>query len=97
MIWLVKDIWPAPLDGRLVHLAVVWDAAIRFCPAIEVSFKLPLRQTTGMVAGLLKLANLDWTVPDCTTLWRRQKTLAVQTPCRLADRSLSPLVDSAGI
>jgi len=30
-----------------------------------------------MVASLLKMANLGWTVPDYSTLCRRQKTLAV--------------------
>jgi hypothetical protein len=64
---------------------------------IKVLFKLPLRQTTGMVASLLKLANLDWAVPDYTTLCRRQKTLAVQVPYRPAHGPLNLLVDSTGI
>jgi len=45
---------------------------------IKVLFKLPLRQTTGMVVSLLRMANLDWPVPDYSTLCRRQMTLAVQ-------------------
>ena len=36
-----------------------------------------LRQVTGLVASLLKLAKLDWLAPDYTTLCQRQKTLAV--------------------
>ena len=50
-----------------------------------------------MVASLLKLADLDWALPDDTTLCRRQKTLAVQIPCRRADGPLNLLVDSTGI
>ena len=50
-----------------------------------------------MVRALLKLAGLDWPVPDYTTLCRRQKTLAVQIPCRRADGPLTLLVDSTGI
>jgi hypothetical protein len=73
------------------------DAAIQFCLTIKVLFKLPLRQTTGMVASLLKMAVLDWAVPDYTTLCRRQKTLAVQIPYRRADGPLNLLVDSTGI
>ena len=61
---------------------------------IKVLFKLALRQTTGMVASLLKLANLDWAVPDDTTLCRRQKTLVVQIPYRRADGPLNLLVPS---
>ena len=64
---------------------------------IKVLFKLPLRQITGMVASLQKLANLDWAVPDYTTLCRRQKTLVVQIPYRRADGPLNLLVDGTGI
>ncbi len=98
LIWLDKDMaWLAPPDGSPRRPAVFSDTAIRFCLTIKVLFKLPLRQTTGMVASLLKLANLDWTVPDDTTLCRRQKTLAVQIPCRRAGGPLNLLVDSTGI
>ena len=50
-----------------------------------------------MVASLLKMPDLDWPVPDYTTLCRRQKTLAVQIPYRRADGPLNLLVDSTGI
>ena len=64
---------------------------------IKVLFKLQLRHTTGMVASLLKMADLGWAVPDYTTLCRRQKTPAVQIPYRRADGPLNLLVDSTGI
>lgn len=98
LIWLDKDMtWLAPPDGSPGRPAVFSDAAIQFCLTIKVLFKLPLRQTTGMVASLLKMADLDWAVPDYTTLCRRQKTLAVQMPYRRADGPLNLLVDSTGI
>lgn len=50
-----------------------------------------------MVASLLRLAGLDWPVPDCSTLCRRQKTLTVQIPCRCAEVPQNLLVDSTGI
>ena len=62
---------------------------------VKVLFKLPLRQTTGLVASLLKMANLGWAVPDDTTLCRRQQTLAVQISYRRADGPLNLLVDSS--
>ena len=98
LIWLDTEmIWLAPHDGSPGRPAVFSDAAIQFCLTIKVLFKLPLRQTTGMVASLLKMANLDWAVPDYTTLCRRQKTLAVQIPYRRGDGPLNLLVDSTGI
>ncbi len=94
LIWLDKDmLWRAPHDGRPGRPSVFSDAAIQFCLTIKVLFKLPLRQTTGMVTSLLKLANLDWAVPDYTTLCRRQRTLAVQIRYRGADGPLNLLVD----
>ena len=98
LIWLDKDmIWLAPHDGSPGRPALFSDAAIQFCLTIKALFKLPLRQTTGMVASLLKMADLDWAVPDYTTLCRRQKTRAVQIAYRRADGPLNLLVDSAGI
>lgn len=64
---------------------------------ISAQFKPPLRKTTEMVESLLKIENLDWTVPDYTTLCSRQKTMAVQIPCRRIDEPLNLLVGSIGI
>lgn len=98
LIWLDRDMtWLVPPDGSPGRPAVFSDAAIQVCLTIKVLFKLPLRQTTGMVASLLKMADLDWAVPDYTTLCRRQKALAVQIPYRRADGPLNLLVDSTGI
>ncbi len=98
LIWLDKEMtWHAPHEDRPGRPAVFSDAAIQFCLTIKVLFKLPLRQTTGMVASLLRMANLDWPVPDYSTLCRRQKTLAVQIPYRRSDGPLNLLVDSTGI
>ena len=98
-IWLDKEMtWLAPHDGSPGRPAVFSDAAmIQFCLTIKVLFKLHLRQTTGMVASLLKMADLDCAVSDYTTGCRRQKTLAVQIPYRRAYGPLNLLVDSIGI
>jgi IS5 family transposase len=98
LIWLDKEMtWHAPHEGRLGRPPVFSNAAIQFCLSLKVLFKLPLRQTAGMVASLLRLAGLDWPVPDYSTLCRRQKTLKVQIPYRRAEGPLNLLVDSTGI
>ena len=98
LIWLDKEMtWHAPHEGRPGRPPVFSNAAIQFCLSLKVLFKLPLRQTAGMVASLLRLAGLDWPVPDYSTLCRRQKTLKVQIPYRRADGPLNLLVDSTGI
>ena len=98
LIWVGKEMtWHAPHEGRPGRPAVFSNPAIQFCLSIKVLFKLPLRQTAGMVASRLRLAELDWPVPDYSTLCRRQKTLVVQIPHRRADGPLNLLVDSTGI
>ena len=60
LIWVDKEMaWLAPRDGRPGRPPIFSDAAIQFCLSIKVPFKLPLRQTAGMVASLLRMAG--WT------------------------------------
>ncbi len=78
-VWLDKAlIRLAPHDGRPGRSALFCDAAIRLRLAIRVLFRLPLRQSTGTVASLRRIAGLERAVPGCTTLCRRQKTLAIR-------------------
>ena len=89
--------WHAAPSGKRGVQPAYSDAAIQACPTVKVLFGLPLRQTTGFVASLLKVAGLDWPVPDFSTLCRRQRTLAVQLPYRGAGGQLQLLIDSTGI
>ncbi len=71
--------------------------AIQMCLSMKVLFGMALRQTTGFVESLLCLVGLNWTVLDFSTLSRRQKTLAVNTPYRGCKAPLHLLVDSTGL
>ena len=50
-----------------------------------------------MVASIPQMADLDWPVPDFSTLSRRHKTITVQITHRRAPGPLKRLVDSTGI
>ena len=89
--------WEAKPSGKRGRQQAFSDAAIQACLTIKVLFGLPLRQTTGFVESLLELAGLGWTVPDFSTLCRRQKTLPVAIPFRGSPGPLHLLVDSTGI
>jgi hypothetical protein len=89
--------WTAAPSGRRGRPATFSDAAIQACLMLKALFGLPLRQTTGLVASLLKLAKLDWPVPDFSTLCRRQKDLTVTIPYRSSQGALHLLIDSTGI
>ncbi len=97
-IWFDPEMeWVAAPSGRRGRPATFSDAAIQTCLMLKALFGLPLRQTTGLVASLLKLAKLDWPVPDFSTLCRRQNDLSVVVPYRPSTGALHLLVDSTGI
>lgn len=60
-------------------------------------FHLPLRQTEGFVASLLRLMGLHLNAPDHTTLSRRNRDLLVPTLSRADDRPIHLIVDSTGL
>ncbi len=66
------------------------DAAIQFCPSAKVLFGLPLRQTSGMAASLLELADLDWPLPDLETMERLSRPKSCRGKNALAG-SLEPV------
>ena len=98
LVWLDREMeWSAPKHGRPGRPETFSDAAIQFCLSIKVLFGLALRQTIGMVGSLLKMAGLDWPVPDFSTLCRRQRTVTIQIPYRRSGGTLNLLVDSTGV
>ena len=97
-IWFDPEMaWEAAPSGKRGRQQAYSDAAIQTCLTVKVVFGMALRQTTGFVESLLKLANLDWLVPDFSTLSRRQKDLAVSISCQKPAGPLHLLIDSTGI
>jgi len=97
-IWFDPQMaWQAAPSGKRGRQQAYSDAAIQTCLTLKVVFGMALRQTTGFVESLLKLASLDWLVPDFSTLSRRQKTLAISISCQKLAGPLHLLIDSTGI
>ena len=69
LIWLEKDMrWHGSASGKRGRRPKYSEAAIQFCLTIKGLFNLALRQAMGMAQSLLKLAGLDWQVPDFSTV-----------------------------
>ena len=97
-VWFDPEMdWFAPANGRSGRPLRFSAEAIEFCLTLKGLFQLPLRQVTGLVASVLRMAGLDWPVLDYTTLCRRQKTLLVDLGGRPNSGGLHLLVDSTGI
>ncbi len=90
-------VWHAGKTGKRGRPETFSDAAVQVCLTLKVLFGLPLRQTVGLVESLIRMAGLDWPVPDYSTLCRRQARLGVQIPYRRSDKPLNLLIDSTGI
>lgn len=96
-VWFDESMeWDARPSGKRGRQQIYSDAAIQACLTLKVLFGLPLRQTTGFMESLLALSGLSWSVPDFSTLSRRQNTLNVAIPYR-AKEGLHLLIDSTGI
>lgn len=87
-------IWEVVSSGKRGRRQTYSDATIQTCLSMQVLFGITLRQTTGFVESLLRLAGLDWTVPDFSTLSRRQETLAVTILYRRSNGPLHLLIHS---
>ena len=80
-VWSDADLdWRAARTGKRGHPEVFSDQAIQTCLTLKVLFGLPLRQTVGLVAILIKMAGLDWPVPDWSTLCCRQASISIPIP-----------------
>ena len=90
-------LWEGMATGRRGRRQSYSDAAIQTCLTLKVLFGFALRQTTGFVESLLHLAGLPWSVPDFSTLSRRQESLTVDIPYRGSNGPLHLLIDSTGI
>jgi len=72
--------------------------AILTALTLRAVFRLPFRQTEGLIGSVIGLLGLDLAVPDHTTLCRRAETLEVPRPRPRRDgEPMHLLVDSTGL
>ena len=99
-VWFTEDAlstWTPPPtrcrggQQRYSNLAILTALTLRML------FHLPLRQTEGFVASLLRLMGLDLHAPDHTTLSRRNGDVLVPALSRAHDGPIHLIVDSTGL
>src|SRR3954467_8666427 len=73
------------------------DLAITTALTLRAVFRLPLRQTEGLIGSILQLVGLDLPVPDYSTLSRRAQSLELPAQPRATGGAIHLLVDSSGL
>ena len=100
-IWVSSDVhnhWAAPRRGSRGGQRQYSDLAITLCLTLSMVYRLPLRQTQGLMCSISKLMKLGVPVPDFSTLSRRGKGLHL--PAKPAAKRTGPVhlvVDSTGL
>ena len=73
------------------------DLAITTALTLRAVFRLPLRQTEGLVGSIVQLLGVELAVPDHSTLSRRAKTVGLPAVPASSGRAVELLVDSTGV
>src|ERR671916_183909 len=100
-VWFTEEAiqaWRA--EPRTTRGGQPWysPSAILTALTLRAVFRLPLRQTEGLIGSFIGLLGLDLAVPDHTTLCRRAETLEVPRPWpRGGGEPVHLLVDSTGL
>jgi transposase len=64
---------------------------------LRVLFRLPLRQTEGLVGSIVDLLQLDLAVPDHSTISRRAPAIRLPKPPTSVEGGLHLLIDRSGL
>ena len=98
LIWLDPDMnWHGLASGKRGRSFTFSDTAVQFCLAVKNLFGLPLREAVPLAKKLLQLAELNWSVPDFSTVSRRRKRLRDVTAGLSVPPGLHLLIDDSGI
>lgn len=73
------------------------DLAITAALTLRAAFRLPLRQTEGLVGSILHLLGVELAVPDHSTLSRRAKIVRLPVVPASSAGAVDLLVDSTGV
>ena len=99
-VWFAEDAlsaWTPPPTGCRGGQQRYSNLAILTALSLRMLFQLPLRQTEGFVASLLRLMGLDLNAPDHTTLSRRNRDVLVPALSRDDGGPIHLIVDSTGL
>jgi hypothetical protein len=99
-VWFTDDAiaaWKAAPRTTPGGQARYSDLAVETALTLRAVFRLPLRQTEGLIGSVLQLLGLDLPVPDFSTLSRGARSLELPAQPRATGGAIHLLVDSSGL
>lgn len=100
-VWInseVLNLWTAPRRVSRGGQQRYSEMAITICLTLGLVYKQPLRQTQGLIRGIVRLMGLDISVPDFSTLSRRGRGLILpEKPRTRRNEPVHLVVDSTGL
>jgi hypothetical protein len=100
-LWISQDAidaWTPPMTGKRGAQAMYSDVAIETALTLRLLFRLPLRQTEGLLHAVLTLMDVTLPCPDHTTLSRRNAPVAMQQQVdRVPQDAIALIVDRSGV
>ena len=100
-IWITGDArnhWAAPRRGSRGGQPRYSDLAITMCLTLGMVYRLPLRQTQGLMRSIARLMKVEIPIPDFSTLSRRGRGLRLLTTNRaMRNVRVHLVVDSTGL
>jgi hypothetical protein len=79
-VWIdtaALEFWVAPRRLSRGGQPKYPELAIAICLTLGVVYEQPLRQTQGLMRGIVRLMGLDISIPDFSTLSRRSRGLSI--------------------
>jgi len=99
-VWFSEDVldqWyyqgPKQRGAQFTYTDLVIETAL----TLKAVFRLGFRQSQGLLASMLSLLQVERTVPDYTTLCRRQKTLSIDLGTVRPEQARHVVIDSTGL
>lgn len=99
-VWISEEIvqaWRAQPQGLQGAQRLYSDEAIILGLTLHGIYRLPLRQTTGLLASAFQQMDLSLPVPHYSTLCRRRQSLPYEIPVRFKGDVRDIAVDSTGV
>ena len=93
----VKENWSVKPSGKRGAPLLYSNEAIQMLLMLKAVYKLPYRSLEGFSHSIMAMMNLDFRIPDHTTMSRRASRVQVNIPKKARTEPIHLVIDSTGL